>query len=314
MIETPSELKKIGAEQREVGFPRRFAVELCADCNLNCTMCHHDQMVRPKGVMPFALWKKCADEIAAVAPSTCECWFSFCGEPLMEPELLLECVAYGKGAGIETINLNTNGMLLREDLAGPLLDVGFSKIVIGVDGFSAETYESIRVGARREVIYPRIEHLLKLASQRQHAPEILVQFILMQENQHEAEAFRDHWIERGASVKMRNQLSWGGKFGTPLDVPDEDRIACPWAMTMMHVFWDGRVPRCPGDTEGEEGSGNAWHDSLADLWGGLTGYRAHHLAREFDRLPDRCQTCKDWMVGVAERIRPVNEGTRMPWI
>ena len=314
MIENPRDLEEIGARQKEIPFPRRFAVELCADCNLSCTMCHHDQMVRPKGVMPLALWKKCADEIAATAPASCECWLSFCGEPLIEPELLLACVAYGKQVGIETINLNTNGMLLREELAGPLLDVGLSKIVVGVDGFSAETYESIRVGGVRDVIYERIEHLLKLASERVSPPEVLVQFILMEENHHEAEAFCAHWIERGASVKVRNQLSWGGKFGTPLDVPDEERIACPWAMTMMHVFWDGRVPRCPGDTEGEEGSGSAWHDSLADLWAGVADYRGHHLARDFDRLPERCQSCKDWMVGVAERIRPVEKGSRMPWI
>ena len=51
---------------------------------------------------------------------------------------------------------------------------------------------------------------------------------------------------------------------------------------MMHVFWDGRVPRCPGDTEGEEGSGNVWHDSLSSLWAGLGGYRDLHLGHKFE--------------------------------
>jgi hypothetical protein len=77
-------------------------------------------------------------------------------------------------------------------------------------------------------------------------------------------------------------------------------------MTMMHVFWDGRVPRCPGDTEGDEGAGNAWHESLAVLWDRLGEYRDHHLALEFDLLPERCQSCKDWMTGAAKRIRPVS--------
>ena len=35
---------------------------------------------------------------------------------------------------------------------------------------------------------------------------------------------------------------------------------------MMHVFWDGRVPRCPGDTEGDEGVGNVWQEGVAELW------------------------------------------------
>ena len=85
----------------------------------------------------------------------------------------------------------------------------------------------------------------------------------------------------------------------------EERIPCPWAMTMMHVFWDGRVPRCPGDTEGEDTQGlNAWHASLTELWGALGSYRDLHLSRQFDALPDRCHTCKDWMTGAAERVRP----------
>jgi hypothetical protein len=76
---------------------------------------------------------------------------------------------------------------------------------------------------------------------------------------------------------------------------------------MMHVFWDGRVPRCPGDTEGEDFSGNAWHDSLSNLWAQLGQYRDIHLARDWDALPERCHTCTDWMTGSAERIRPEAE-------
>ena len=72
-------------------------------------------MRRPKGVMPFELWRKCADEIAAKAPHT-ECWFSFCGEPLLEPELLARCLRYGRSVGLTSLNINTNGMLLRPEL------------------------------------------------------------------------------------------------------------------------------------------------------------------------------------------------------
>jgi hypothetical protein len=41
----------------------------------------------------------------------------------------------------------------------------------------------------------------------------------------------------------------------------------------------------------------------------LGGYRQLHLEHRFDELPDRCQSCKDWMVGAAQRIRPY---TRRP--
>jgi pyruvate-formate lyase-activating enzyme len=284
-------------------FPRKFAVEVCADCNLRCSMCHHPMMRRPKGNMPIELWRRCADQIARLSPDT-ECWFSFCGEPLMRPELLIEMIGYGKRAGLRSLNINTNGMLLTAEWVEPILDCGIDLIVFGIDGFSAETYERIRLGGIRGVVYANVERILKRRLTRSDGPEIQVQFIAMEENEHELDAFTDHWLKRGAVVKARNQLSWGGKFGTALCVAPEDRIACPWALTMMHVFWDGRVPRCPGDTEGEEGVGNAWEEPLATLWGRLGNYRDLHLARRFGELPARCRECTDWMTGAAQRLRP----------
>jgi hypothetical protein len=64
------------------------------------------------------------------------------------------------------------------------------------------------------------------------------------------------------------------------------------------------VPRCPGDTEGDESVGNAWHEPLTRLWRRLGGYRELHLQHRFAELPVRCQTCTDWMTGAAHRIRP----------
>jgi hypothetical protein len=297
------ELARIAGTLGEIPFPKKFAVEICAECNFRCAMCHHPGMRRPKGKMPFALWTRCADQIAAVAPHT-ECWFSFCGEPLLEPDLLLRVLAYGRAVGLRSLNINTNGMLLTRDLAGPLLESGAHLIVFGLDGFTAPTYERIRRGGIRDVVYGNIEHLLALRAARGGGPEIQVQFIEMDDNAGELPAFSEHWLARGATLKVRKQLSWGGTFTTPLCVPAEERIACPWALTMMHVFWDGRVPRCPGDTEGEEGVGNAWDEALGVLWQRLGTYRGYHLNHQFDRLPERCQRCADWMVGAARRIRP----------
>lgn len=298
-----SDLAKIARTLHPSVFPRKFAVEICADCNLSCSMCHHTQMRRPKGVMPLALWERCADQIAAASPTT-EVWFSFCGEPLMEPELLLRMLAYGRSVGLQSLNLNTNGMLLTPDLADRILDSGIQLVAFGIDGFSREAYERIRIGGVRDQLYANVEHFLERRDARGDGPEVQTQFIEMDENENEWEAFRAHWLERGATVKVRRKLSWGGKFETSYHVPQEHRIPCPWAVTMMHVFWDGRVPRCPGDTEGEEGAGNAWHEPLTDLWAQLGCYRDLHLERRFDELPDRCQDCKDWMTGAANRIRP----------
>ncbi len=296
-------LQQIERTLTEIPFPKKFAVELCAECNLACSMCHHPSMLRPKGTMPFALWQRCADQVAAIAPDT-ECWFSFCGEPLLEPELLLRMIRYGKSVGLRSININSNGMLLTREHAVPLLESGVDLMVFGIDGFSGPVYEQVRVGGKREVVYANVEHLLRERARLGAGPEIQVQFIEMPVNVHEMDEFSAHWLARGATVKLRNQLSWGGQLTAERTHTPPERIPCPWALTMMHVFWDGRVPRCPGDTEGEEGAGNAWHAPLAELWAELGPYRAKHLEHRFDELPDRCHTCTDWATGAAKRVKP----------
>ncbi len=300
------ELPIISKTLSEQLFPTRFAVEVCADCNLECSMCHHPQMRRPKGKMPFELWKRCADQIADISPGT-QGWFSFCGEPLLEPILLLRMSAYGKSVGLHSLNINTNGMLLTPDLAEPIVDSGVNLVVFGIDGFSKQSYELIRVGGNRDELYANVEHFLAARQARSTGPDVQVQFIEMDENAHELEEFTRYWTERGATVKVRRQLSWGGNLKTSLCVPNEERIPCPWAVTMMHVLWDGRVPRCPGDTEGEEGPGNAWDEPLIDLWARLGDYREKHLNYRFNDLPERCKTCKDWMTGTAERIESTDD-------
>jgi len=226
------------------------------------------------------------------------------GEPLLEPDRLFEILAYGRQVGLQSLNVNTNGMLLTPEIADRLLVSGADLMVVGIDGFTKASYERARTGGDRDVVYRNVEVLLERRRALGSGPEVQVQFIEMDFNRGELDDYRDYWLARGAVVKVRRQLSWGGKFDTSLCVPDEDRIPCPWAITMMHVFWDGRVPRCPGDMEYEEGVGNAWEHSIAHLWGELGRYRDLHLEHRFDELPERCHGCQDWMTGAAERLRP----------
>ena len=143
---------------------------------------------------------------------------------------------YAKSVGLQSLNINTNGMLLTPETAELLLKSGADLIVIGIDGFSKKTFEKIRVEADRDVVYANVEHLLAARQTRGSGPEIQVQFIEMDENRHELEAFQAYWLARGATLKVRKMLSWGGTFDTSLNVPKEERIPCPWAITMMHVF------------------------------------------------------------------------------
>ena len=304
-VRSPSadHLIAIAESLRQSSFPHQLGIEVTGYCNLRCAMCHHPTLQRPKGRMPMELFRKCVDEVAAVSPDT-EVWCSFNGEPLLAPALLLDMIVYAKSVGLTSMNLNTNGMLLTEDIADRLLDSSLDLVVFGIDGLSRETYERIRRGGDRDRVYANVERMLEQRQRRAGGPTIMVQFIEMDENASERAAFVKYWHERGAIVKLRRKLSWGGRVDSALCLPAGFRIACPWAINLMHVFWDGTVPRCCADTEGTEAVGNAREESLFALWERLSPYREMHLAGEFRRLPARCATCRDWMVGASEKLRP----------
>ena len=56
-------------------------------------------------------------------------------------------IDYAKKQGIQNVDMNTNGTLLKPESAEMLLDSGIDYISTDCDGFSAEVYESIRRGA-----------------------------------------------------------------------------------------------------------------------------------------------------------------------
>jgi MoaA/NifB/PqqE/SkfB family radical SAM enzyme len=108
------------------------------------------------------------------------------------------------------LNINTNGMPLTAELAELLLESGVDLIVIGIDGFSKEIFEKIRVNADRDVVYANIEHLLALRNSNGAGPEIQVQFIGMDENEHELVAFTAYWLAGGVTLKVRKKLKRSG--------------------------------------------------------------------------------------------------------
>ena len=139
-------------------------------------------------------------------------------------------------------------------------------------------------------------------------PEIWVQFIEMDENEGEREAFIEFWRKKNVGVKIRRKLSWGGYISTSvLEKEAADRIPCPWIMNLIHVLWDGSVCRCTGDHENNYPMGNILESTIREMWTGpMRKERMIHLEYRFGDLNEQCQECLDWKVGAAERL-PAND-------
>lgn len=298
-------LRKIETNLRNWDFPPQVVVELTALCNFRCLHCNHKDMKRPKGSMPEGLFRKIVNEIVGVNPDT-EIWPTFYGEAFILGDRLFERLRYAATRGARNLVLNSNGSLLnRKDWIDQTLTCGLKRFIVSLDGFTTSTFESIRLGGRRDEIFSSVERLLerKKALGLEY-PVIQCQFSLMEQNQHEFAQFKAFWESRGAQVKSRNMLSWtnsGPVAARNLEYDSSFRIACPWGNNTMAIHYNGDVVACAVDYEGRFVAGNANEQSLKDIWNGphYQQLRVKQTQHRWDEIPQVCQRCPDWQAAGA---------------
>ena len=290
---------------RDHPFPADIIVEVIARCNLRCIMCPQPNLRRTRGEMSPVTFKKIVDEVARESPSS-RLWLALMGESLLLGRKLVEFIRLAKRQGLQQVILNTNACLMSPELARGLLDAGVDEIIAGLDACSGTTYEKIRVGGDFGAAVRNVEWVLEERRRRARVtPKVVAQFIVMDENAHEVEAFKDFWLCRGAVVKIRPRLGWGAgveaKDLQSVEVPRD--FPCPWLTRTVSIHWNGRFGQCDADFEGAYSPGDIRTSSIKDLWlGELAARRQKHWDHDFSQ--PLCSLCRDWMAGRSEFFTP----------
>lgn len=290
---------------QRTAFPDDVIVETCAVCNLKCIMCPYERLQRPKGKMSMRVFASIVDEIAREKPDA-RLWVAIMGEPFLAGESLIEMLRYARSKGVKNTHVNTNATVLTPDLCDNLLDSGVKEVLVSLDAASKPVYDTIRVGGDFERAVRSAEYLLNRKKTRGlHAPAIVVQFIMLDQNEHEAEAFKIYWLERGATVKIRLKFGWGTAVPTEdLDHASVPRnFPCPWLIRTVSIQWDGKFAQCDADYEGVYNAGSIEKMTIKQVWQGeLAARREKHWNLDFSH--PLCSVCKDWSVGRAEFFYP----------
>jgi len=260
-------------------------------------------MKRERGEMSMSIFRKIADE---VAHKDTKMWAAIMGEPLTTGYKIVNMVGYAKDAGVRSVNLNTNGVLLDRDVSYELIMRRLDTILIGIDAATVKTYDKIRVGGDFDRVVKNVKNLLAMKEAfKEDKPKVIVQYIVMEENEQEVEDFKKFWLREGAIVKLRPRLGWGtGVSADNLTLPSEARTyPCPWLTRTVSITWNGKFNQCDGDYEGLYSPGDINRESIAEVWTGEMRKRQEkHWQGDFSH--PLCSKCKDWQVAKAKFYYP----------
>jgi MoaA/NifB/PqqE/SkfB family radical SAM enzyme len=240
--------------------------------------------------MDMGLYEKLIEEGAAKGLKSVK--LNFLGEPLLYPALdrMVELAAK---AGL-WVMLNTNAVLLTEELSRKLLTKGLTDIFFSFDSPYKQVYEKIRVGANYEKVLENVSYFVKVKEELNLKAVQTRASLVLEEVPEGRERIIHDYIKLFRDLKVAEI-----GFGLPtvmerdysvLEAPE--RFVCPDLFRRIFVFHDGLCGPCCGDWERRLIMGNAKIESISSIWNGKAykSLRNAHLKGQY-RSVEACRFC-----------------------
>lgn len=270
--------------------PLMVFVEPTNICNISCVMCPQARMVRERGYMPLAIYKKLIENNYRFIQNLN---LYLIGEPLLHPEII-EMIDYAVQFKIWT-NIFTNATLIDKKLAEALVRSGLNVLTISFEGVE-KRYEGIRKGASFKQVMENIRQLMAIKRANKGGwPNIVVKFLNFNFSATELREFRSKIKAAGVNYlwavprhdwpSLKSQLWEGANNGKYYP------CVLPWST--LTVTWDGVVLGCCDDFNAGSPVGNIKETiDLSKIWNGprMLSLRKRLANREYNML-GLCRNC-----------------------
>lgn len=253
--------------------PVEYIVETTAKCNIYCPMCPRETHPQPKEDMDEGVFRKLVGESAGTAEHM---MLIGLGEPLLDPRII-DRIHYCAEHGISAL-ISTNGTLLDEKAAARLLESPLSHITLSFDGYSRETFEFYRKGAKFERVRDNFVRFCRMKHQRRSPLQVTVQMVRMDGNRHEEEAFRRFWRGVPGVDLIRVKDDETNVLAGPAAARTSGRRCHYLWRGAMYVRYNGDVyPCCQSYMLDGEPVGNVNRQSLPEIFNGEPMRRMRRL-------------------------------------
>ena len=208
-------------------------IELADFCNLKCIMCDMSEEGRLRHghpspeqsihgtqgrFLPFSSFRGIIDSINQSELKAGVISLFWLGEPMINSEIgkMLDYLS-NHMENIDGWMLHTNGQILNEGTLRLMFESkGNNLLHFSVDAASPEVYGRVRRGGNYQILLENIRKALDLRREYpQSGLKLVLQFIVMEENKHEARPFLDFWgnefRKRGLKFSIARNYSQHGQ-------------------------------------------------------------------------------------------------------
>jgi MoaA/NifB/PqqE/SkfB family radical SAM enzyme len=293
-------------------YPPALMIEPTNICNLKCPLCPsgNGSLKRERGMMDPALFQSIVDSVHHKVGMLI-LWNQ--GEPYLNPEFN-RMVRYAADKGLYTM-CSTNASLSLDATA--IIQSGLSKLIISMDGISKATYDQYRVNGDYDLVLQNMKSLVEAKrALRSATPQIVWQFIIMRQNEHEIDSVKRLAHEIGVDklefktvqiystddlrfLPADHELSRYSAEGKDFQLKTKLLNRCRRLWTQPVINWDGELSICCYDKDLQFRIGNITELSFSDLWFGTA---MNKMRRQILHGRDRYAICRNCGEGIVQKL------------
>lgn len=282
--------------------PNHIQIENVSNiCNAKCTMCNIKNWIRPKEIMSNEIFEKIINQLIPYKENIKFLTIQGTGEALIDKNLHSK-IAFAKIKGFSGIGMPSNCELLTTHFSKKILDAGLDTLICSIDGITAQTHESIRIGLNYNTIVQNVLEFIKLRDENNYETKIIIRFVLQEKNKQEWASFKSFW-DKKISKKYRDEVqfinvhNWGNKVsdvGTLLNKESfSQNIICEELYKRLVINADGSLAFCCVDDNKFFDLGSALTKNPIEIYNNhpiFINYRNKMEKGEILKL-DNCSNC-----------------------